>query len=65
MRTLPRLVSRPASLEEAKDGGRGAGERDGGREGGLEEVGSVKEFGSLMERKGVLGWWRKGMGYVH
>ncbi|KAL4802619.1 hypothetical protein BDV18DRAFT_147013 [Aspergillus unguis] len=32
---------------------------------GLEEVDSVKEFGTLMEQRGVWQWWRKGMGYVH
>lgn len=63
------LVSRPASLEgeggqgPAEGMGKGGGER-GGERGGLEEVESVKEFGGLMERKGVLGWWRRGMGYV-
>jgi hypothetical protein len=32
--------------------------------GKLEEVESVKEFGAKMQRFGVHGWWRKGMGYV-
>lgn len=32
---------------------------------GLEEVESVKEFGNMMEQKGVWQWWRRGMGYVH
>ncbi|QKX57260.1 uncharacterized protein TRUGW13939_04369 [Talaromyces rugulosus] len=31
---------------------------------GLREVDSIKEFGSLMKDRGVLGWWRKGMGYA-
>ncbi|PYI07420.1 hypothetical protein BO78DRAFT_92253 [Aspergillus sclerotiicarbonarius CBS 121057] len=31
---------------------------------GVSEVESVKEFGSLMEQRGVWKWWRKGMGYV-
>lgn len=31
---------------------------------GLEEVDSVKEFGSVMAQRGVWQWWRKGMGYV-
>jgi hypothetical protein len=31
---------------------------------GLSEVESVKEFGSLMEQRGVWQWWRKGMGYL-
>jgi hypothetical protein len=34
-----------------------------GRDVGLNEVESVKEFGSLMAQRGVWGWWRKGMGY--
>ncbi|PWY74991.1 hypothetical protein BO70DRAFT_99226 [Aspergillus heteromorphus CBS 117.55] len=31
---------------------------------GVSEVDTVKEFGSLMEQRGVWKWWRKGMGYV-
>lgn len=31
---------------------------------GLSEVESVKEFGDLMSKRGVWGWWRKGMGYA-
>jgi hypothetical protein len=31
---------------------------------GLSEVESVKEFGSIMEQRGVWQWWRKGMGYL-
>ncbi|SPO05405.1 uncharacterized protein DNG_08092 [Cephalotrichum gorgonifer] len=66
------LVSRPASMEGERDGGAGTaktrgrrgGKENGRRDAGLEEVESVKEFGSLMEKKGVLGWWRRGMGYV-
>lgn len=59
------LVSRPASVEAEGEppGAKGKGNRR--REGGLEEVESVKEFGSLMEQRGILGWWRRGMGYVH
>jgi hypothetical protein len=30
---------------------------------GLAEVESVKEFGSVMEQRGVWHWWRRGMGY--
>ena len=30
----------------------------------LEEVESVKEFGSRMQELGIWDWWRKGMGYV-
>lgn len=31
---------------------------------GLSEVETVKEFGGLMEQRGVWQWWRKGMGYT-
>ncbi|EKG18786.1 hypothetical protein MPH_03952 [Macrophomina phaseolina MS6] len=31
---------------------------------GLFEVGTVKEFGAIMQERGVWSWWRKGMGYV-
>ncbi|PYI21122.1 hypothetical protein BO86DRAFT_322264 [Aspergillus japonicus CBS 114.51] len=31
---------------------------------GVSEVDSVKEFGGLMEQRGVWKWWRKGMGYL-
>lgn len=31
---------------------------------GLYEVETVKEFGGLMEQRGVWQWWRKGMGYT-
>ena len=31
---------------------------------GLSEVETVKEFGNLMEQRGVWQWWRRGMGYV-
>ncbi|KAJ6016664.1 hypothetical protein N7451_000043 [Penicillium sp. IBT 35674x] len=31
---------------------------------GLSEVESVKEFGDLMSKRRVWGWWRKGMGYA-
>lgn len=30
---------------------------------GMREVESVKEFGKIMEERGVWEWWRKGMGY--
>jgi hypothetical protein len=32
--------------------------------GKLEEVDSVKEFGTRMEGLGVWAWWRRGMGYA-
>lgn len=34
------------------------------RESGLSEVESVKEFGNLMEKRGLWNWWRRGMGYA-
>ncbi|KAL4878234.1 hypothetical protein BJY04DRAFT_221383 [Aspergillus karnatakaensis] len=67
------LVSRPAGLvvEGAnetkgpeKNRGKTKGEEEGLFKTGLDEVDSVKEFGSLMERRGVWQWWRRGMGYV-
>jgi hypothetical protein len=71
------LASRPASATGGEEeGSRGpAGvkwkrdEKKNGRHqelgAGLEEVESVKEFGNLMEQRGVWQWWRRGMGYVH
>ncbi|KAH8695341.1 hypothetical protein BGW36DRAFT_429219 [Talaromyces proteolyticus] len=32
---------------------------------GLREVDTIKEFGALMKDRGVLDWWRRGMGYTH
>ncbi len=31
---------------------------------GLNEVGAVSEFAALMEREGLLTWWRKAMGFL-
>lgn len=31
---------------------------------GLREVESVKEFGGMMEDRGIWAWWRKSMGYA-
>ncbi|KAK7510317.1 uncharacterized protein IWZ02DRAFT_35597 [Phyllosticta citriasiana] len=31
---------------------------------GLFEVATVKEFSDVMDQRGVLLWWKKGMGYV-
>lgn len=31
--------------------------------GGLDEVGSVKEFGAMMDELGIWKWWRRGMGF--
>jgi hypothetical protein len=30
----------------------------------LEELKSVKDFATAMERKNLLSWWRKAMGYT-
>jgi hypothetical protein len=43
----------------------GAGGLDALDMGKLEELDTVKEFGSKMEEMGVWAWWRRGMGYVH
>ncbi|KAH7399041.1 hypothetical protein DE146DRAFT_519922 [Phaeosphaeria sp. MPI-PUGE-AT-0046c] len=32
--------------------------------GKLDEVESVKEYGTMMQHLGVRTWWRKGMGYI-
>ncbi|KAJ5951495.1 uncharacterized protein N7479_009908 [Penicillium vulpinum] len=69
------LATRPGIVEEedgsGKQGtgnGNGNGEKKNGKEldlaVGLDEVDSVKEFGSIMERRGVWNWWRRGMGYA-
>ncbi|KAL6234309.1 hypothetical protein BDW75DRAFT_241215 [Aspergillus navahoensis] len=66
------LVSRPAYAMVEEDGFKAdaKGKNDGKGKGeaflgvGLEEVDSVKEFGSLMAQRGIWQWWRKGMGYV-
>jgi hypothetical protein len=34
------------------------------RYGKVAELSSVKEFGTHMESRGILDWWRKGMGYA-
>lgn len=65
------LVRKPGELIADPGSGSGSGsvtesadgERATGRDVGLNEVESVKEFGSLMAQRGVWGWWRKGMGY--
>jgi hypothetical protein len=61
------LVSRPACAEVegmAREKESGKSYKDGELKAGLEEVESVKEFGNVMEQKGVWQWWRRGMGYV-
>ncbi|KAL2216848.1 hypothetical protein M432DRAFT_457714 [Thermoascus aurantiacus ATCC 26904] len=56
------LATRPAPLVREKSvSGKGDDELE--PEPGVTEVESVKEFGALMEERGLWGWWRKGMGY--
>ncbi|KGO67496.1 hypothetical protein PITC_009470 [Penicillium italicum] len=71
------LVTRPGIVEEEGACGKqetatGTKNRNGEKKDGkdldlavgLDEVESVKEFGSLMARRGVWNWWRRGMGYA-
>jgi hypothetical protein len=72
------LVTRPGVVEVEKESGEksGSGREDnkmGRNKGstvglgialGLDEVESVKEFGSIMAKRGVWNWWRRGMGYA-
>ncbi|MCJ1436981.1 hypothetical protein MMC27_006364 [Xylographa pallens] len=53
------LAARPAGIE-----GRESGKVESGRA-GLHEVAAVKEFGLKMDEKGMLGWWRRAMGYTN
>lgn len=60
------LVRKPGELvveSGSGDSGEGLGKSGDGKDIGLNEVESVKEFGSAMAQRGVWGWWRKGMGY--
>ncbi|KAL2840165.1 hypothetical protein BJY01DRAFT_22136 [Aspergillus pseudoustus] len=62
------LVNRPAAaVVEAVDKNTGPKNDSPGEvdiKTGLSEIDTVKEFGSVMEQRGVWKWWRKGMGYV-
>ncbi|EME43551.1 hypothetical protein DOTSEDRAFT_89372 [Dothistroma septosporum NZE10] len=53
------LIARPAVI--AKDVMH-ASEAD--HKTGLYETDSVKDFAAHMDNRGVLAWWRKGMGYI-
>ena len=55
------LVTRPSALEPEGEPEENIKEE---LDIGLAEVESVKEFGNFMEKRGVLNWWRKGMGYT-
>lgn len=58
------LVARPGPLDDANRNKDKDKNRNGSGTGiGLEEVESVKDFGSLMKQRGVWRWWRRGMGY--
>lgn len=57
------LVHKPGELVSESGGMPDDEGRATGRDVGLNEVESVKEFGSFMAQRGVWGWWRKGMGY--
>lgn len=72
------LVTKPQALTD-ETGSRGDGRekeklskskmkklgvKENESEAGLAEVETVKEFGGVMEQRGVLDWWRKGMGYT-
>lgn len=54
------LVKKPAAKEIGVD----TSEESKVPYGKLEEVETVKDFGSKMGELGVRQWWRKGMGYV-
>ncbi|KAL2005222.1 hypothetical protein VTN00DRAFT_2432 [Thermoascus crustaceus] len=55
------LATRPGPVvRERKDVAKAVDEP----EPGVREVESVKEFGALMEERGVWAWWRRGMGYA-
>lgn len=57
------LVTRPGELAR-EDAEQVYSKMKETRESGLSEVESVKEFGSIMAKRGVWNWWRKGMGYA-
>jgi hypothetical protein len=61
------LATKPAEKQIFRSAGQKAVKETeaGGSYGKLEEVESVKDFGSRMGDMGVWAWWRKGMGYVH
>lgn len=63
------LVTRPDVLTDEKSHEREIPrekkkKKDETAKAGLSEVETVKEFGSLMEQRGIWNWWRKGMGYA-
>ncbi|MCJ1289106.1 hypothetical protein MMC34_000638 [Xylographa carneopallida] len=52
------LAARPAGIEGSDhEGADSVGA-------GLHEVAAVKDFGLKMDEKGILGWWRRAMGYT-
>ncbi|KAF2140169.1 uncharacterized protein K452DRAFT_230802 [Aplosporella prunicola CBS 121167] len=57
------LAARPALAEPQNAAAQTAPSKKTKEPRGLHEVDTVKEFGAIMEQRGVLSWWRKGMGY--
>lgn len=55
------LVGKPAPVYREGD----AQGRVAAPKAGLVEAESVKEFGRLMEERGVYGWWKAGMGFAN
>jgi hypothetical protein len=72
--TRPGAVERETEKEAGEKSGNGrvdhrmGKDKDSGVETGmalgLDEVESVKDFGSIMAKRGVWHWWRRGMGYA-
>lgn len=53
------LAIRPGMVQRETDGF----DTDPSERGTLYETGSVRDFAAQMERRRVMAWWRKGMGY--
>ncbi|KAK4621586.1 hypothetical protein CLAFUW4_06891 [Fulvia fulva] len=53
------LVARPAAIERDAMHPSGSDHRTG-----LYETDSVKDFAVQMDNRGILAWWKKGMGYT-
>ena len=52
------LLCRPAPLDSSSQSSSTQAQANG-----FDEKGSVQDFASVMENKGLLSWWRKAMGY--
>lgn len=55
------LMKKPAAKEVEKD----VLQEQIAAYGKLEEVDTVKEYGTMMQQLGVHTWWRRGMGWLH